>query len=62
MVEGIVRRLRDELAGDHPPICVATGGLADTIAQETDAIDRVTPDLTLDGLRLCWQRNTGRGA
>jgi type III pantothenate kinase len=62
MVEGIVRRLRVELAGDQPAVCVATGGLADTMAEETDAIDDVSRDLTLDGLRLCWQRNTGRGA
>jgi type III pantothenate kinase len=61
MVEGVVRRLRDELIGALPPICVATGGLAGSIAQETDTIDHVIPDLTLDGLRLCWQRNTGRG-
>ena len=57
MVEGIVARLRDELGGDGPAVCVATGGLAETIAGETDAIDHVSQDLTLLGLRLAWQRN-----
>ena len=57
LVEGLVARLRDELAGERPAICVATGGLAGTIAGETAAIDHVSPDLTLHGLRLAWQRN-----
>jgi type III pantothenate kinase len=58
MVEGIVARLRDELGGDEPAVCVATGGLAGIIAGETSAIDHVSPDLTLHGLRLAWRRNT----
>jgi type III pantothenate kinase len=58
MVEGIVARLRDELGGDEPAVCVATGGLAGIIAGETSAIDHVSPDLTLHGLRLAWRQNT----
>ena len=57
LVEGLVARLRDKLAGERPAVCVATGGLAGTIAGETAAIDHVSPDLTLHGLRLAWQRN-----
>ena len=57
MVEGLVSRLGDELGGDPPAVCVATGGLAGTIAEETTAIDHVSPDLTLHGLRLVWRRN-----
>ena len=57
MVEGLVARLRDEIGGDRPAVCVATGGLAGTIAGETAAIDHVCPDLTLHGLRLAWHRN-----
>ena len=60
MVEGIVARLRDEVGGAPPAVCVATGGLAGTIAGETSSIDHVNPDLTLDGLRLVWARNVGR--
>ena len=57
MVEGIVTRLRDELGGDPPAVCVATGGLAGTMAAETAVIDHVSADLTLHGLRLVWDRN-----
>jgi type III pantothenate kinase len=55
MVEGLVRRMSDELGGDA--VCVATGGLADLIAPETPLIHHVDPDLTLHGLRIVWQRN-----
>ncbi len=55
LVEGIVRRMRDELGGKAGS--VATGGLAEMIAPETAAIDVVDRDLTLHGLRLIWQRN-----
>jgi type III pantothenate kinase len=55
MVEGLVRRMRDELGG--VATCVATGGLADVIAPETPLIQHVDPDLTLHGLRIVWERN-----
>ncbi len=54
MVEGLVGRIRREL-GD-PVMCVATGGLAEVIAPETTVIQRVSPDLTLNGLRIIWDR------
>ncbi len=57
MVEGLVRRMSDELGGNA--ICVATGGLAPVIAPETTLIQHVDPDLTLHGLRLVWQRHNG---
>jgi type III pantothenate kinase len=55
MVEGLVRRMTDELGGDA--LCVATGGLAPVIAPETPLIAHVDPDLTLQGLRIVWERN-----
>lgn len=55
MVEGLVRRMTDELGGRTA--CVATGGLAGVIAPETSLIQHVDPDLTLQGLRLVWERN-----
>ena len=55
MVEGLVRRMSDELGGNA--ICIATGGLADVIAPETTLIQHVDPDLTLHGLRIVWERN-----
>lgn len=55
MVEGLVRRMNDELGGNA--LCVATGGLAAVIAPETGLIQHVDVDLTLQGLRIVWQRN-----
>ncbi|MDE3153953.1 MAG: type III pantothenate kinase [Acidobacteriota bacterium] len=54
LVEGIVERMSRELGG---ALCIATGGLAETIAGETPLITSVEPDLTLYGLRLVWERN-----
>ena len=36
---------------------VATGGLAEVVAQETDVIQIIAPWLTLDGLRILWDLN-----
>jgi type III pantothenate kinase len=49
--------MRTELDGGDGAACIATGGMADIIAAETTAIERVVPDLTLQGLRLIWERN-----
>ena len=55
MVEGMVARFRAELGDDMK--VVATGGLAEVIAKETDVIDIISPWLTLDGLRIIWELN-----
>jgi type III pantothenate kinase len=54
-VDGIVERMRTEL-GDTAP-AIATGGLAGLIAPHSKTIETVDPLLTLDGLRLVWDRN-----
>ena len=54
-VEGIVSRMRREL--DMSARVVATGGLAVVISPATKAIDVVEPMLTLDGLRIIYERN-----
>ena len=54
-VEGIVSRMRREL--DMSARVVATGGLAVVIAPATKAIDVVEPMLTLEGLRIIYERN-----
>ena len=55
LVEGMVARFRQEL-GPNMKV-VATGGLADIIAQETDAIQFVDPWITLMGLQLIYEMN-----
>lgn len=55
MVEGLVRRMDVELGGNA--VCVATGGLAVVIAPETGLFEHVDVELTLQGLRLVWERN-----
>jgi len=55
LVEGIVGRMQKELPSRARVI--ATGGLAGPIAEATEAIDQVEPFLTLEGLRILYQRN-----
>lgn len=55
LVEGLVRRMQAEMGG--PCTVVATGGLAELIAGETDAITVVEPYLTLEGLRMIYEMN-----
>ena len=55
-VDGIVQRIRAELEAPEAP-AVATGGLAEVIAPHTATILRVDPFLTLEGLRIVWDRN-----
>lgn len=60
MVDGLVRRIRAELEGGSAAVVIGTGGLADVISGETQSIQHVEPNLTLDGLRLIWERHPHR--
>jgi type III pantothenate kinase len=57
LVEGIVGRFKEELGPGTKVI--GTGGYADLIARETDVIDTVNVDLTLEGLRIIYEMNRG---
>lgn len=58
-VEYIVKRMKKEMKelGINDPYVVATGGLANLIAKETDVIDKVDSSLTLEGLRIIYEKN-----
>ena len=58
LVDGLCERFEAEL-GDCAVI--ATGGLSGLIAPHSDRIDHNEPWLTLHGLRLVFERNTGPG-
>jgi type III pantothenate kinase len=55
MVDGILRRLRDELGEDTATI--ATGGLAGYVVPHCELVDETDDLLTLRGLKLIWERN-----
>ena len=54
-VDRIVEEIRGELGEEARAI--ATGGLAEIVAPHARTIERVDPDLTLEGLRLVWELN-----
>jgi len=54
-VDGIVERIREEF-GTKPTI-VATGGLAELVYGESKTIEIFNPLLTLEGLRIIYDRN-----
>ncbi len=54
LLDGLVERMKQEKKSSARVI--ATGGLAGLLSQEAKSIDEVLPNLTLDGLRLIWNR------
>ena len=54
--EYIIRKVKEETGLTNLKV-VATGGLGRLIADETDSIDVYDPSLTLDGLRIIYDKN-----
>lgn len=59
LVDCIVNKMKEEMiaSGEKEPLVVATGGLAKLISEEAKSIDIVHPFLTLEGLRIIYEKN-----
>ncbi|WP_446745898.1 type III pantothenate kinase [Silvibacterium acidisoli] len=59
LVDGILERMVAELGGN--PRIVATGGLAKLMVNDSKYLRECDDMLTLDGLRIIFERNRGQG-
>ena len=59
LIEGMLARFKMELNPDAPDevTVVATGGLANLMAEHTESFNHVNPDLTLVGLQIVHEMN-----
>ncbi|HHV28996.1 type III pantothenate kinase [Acetivibrio mesophilus] len=55
-VDYIVRRMKKEMKEDNIKV-IATGGMARLIASESETIDEINGLLTMEGLRIIYERN-----
>lgn len=56
LVDGVLRKIIEELGTGKKPRVIATGGLAPLIAKGSEYIEEVDDTLTLEGLRLIYER------
>lgn len=56
-IDEIVRRIKKEMGTEMK--VVATGGYARMISRESQTIDKIDHFLTLTGLRVLYERNSG---
>jgi type III pantothenate kinase len=54
LVDGIVRRIKSEMT--TAPKVIATGALAELVAEFAETIEAVEPHLTLEGLRIIYDK------
>lgn len=55
MIEGLVARIKEEYG--EPATVIATGGLSRLFHESTAIIEYVEEDLTIEGLRILYERN-----
>lgn|SRR5690606_25463133 len=55
LVDGLIHKIKEEMATTCRTL--ATGGLAEKICAHTTGVEEICPDLTLEGLRLIFERN-----
>lgn len=60
LVDGLVEKLTAEL--DFDCVTLATGGLASIVCKHTKNVTTVDHDLTLEGLRILYERNKKSGS
>lgn len=58
-VDYIVNKIKSEMIdmGEEEPFVVATGGLSKVISKDSATIDEFNPYLTLEGLRMIYEKN-----
>ncbi len=55
LIKEILKRVKKEINGT--PVVIATGGLAGLIVPEIREVKAIIPELTLEGIRIIWDRN-----
>ena len=55
LIDGVVKRMKEEAGTD--PLVIASGGLSSLVAEYSETISEVLPDLTLEGLRIIFDLN-----
>jgi len=55
LISNIIEKIKRELGGQ--PKVISTGGFAAQISHEIKSIDVNEPHLTLEGLRIIYERN-----
>jgi type III pantothenate kinase len=54
LIKEILQRTKKEIVGT--PVVIATGGLAGLIVPEIKEVKAIVPELTLEGIRIIWEK------